>query len=347
MRCPHRAAAHARCNLAWGVVCFLVLQATSIALVDGWHPELYDPEYGLRLALVRVRRAEQPGRPLLLFLGSSRTVLSFRPEVLPLLGPPHRPALVFNFSHCGAGPLMNLMLLERLLRDGMRPDWLVVELLPPKLFRDNPTLPIATAAAARDLPLLHRYVPTWKVYGRYLAERIVAHHRSQLGLVGEYVSEVAAPLDLRAQLALDRQGGCSCLVPEINDSERERQRMLCWSQWSWLREERQVCHDSDRATRALLDLCRRERIRVALVLSPESRDFQDLYSPEGRAALDRYVADLREEYGVPVIDARDWLADRAFMDGHHVLMPGADAFTLRLGRDVLQPLVEGNLAGEP
>src|SRR5438132_12868958 len=102
MRRDRHTALRAGSTLAWAVGFFLAIQAVTIVLVDGWHPELYDPEYGLRLALLRTRQAEQPGRPLLLLFGSSRTVVSFKPEILPPLG--RSAPLVFNFSHCGAGP---------------------------------------------------------------------------------------------------------------------------------------------------------------------------------------------------------------------------------------------------
>jgi hypothetical protein len=332
-------------SLAWAAVFCLVLQVVVLAVVDGRHPELYDPEYGQRLALLQARRAEQPGRPLLLLCGSSRTVVSFKPEVLPPIGPPGRSPLVFNFSHCGAGPLMELMLLDRLLREGIRPDWLVVEVLPPKLVHEGLTLLVATAAGARDLPLLGKFLPQGKTYGRYLLERVISCRRLEAGLLGEYLPDAVASAEASTTMGIDRLGGCSWLMASLGDAERERQRQFCRSQWSWLHQERQLSPESERALRALLDRCRNENIPVALVLSPEGREFQDLYSPEARAAVDHFCDELRRAYGVPVIDARNWLADGEFLDSHHVLRGGAEKFTRRLAREVLQPLVEDKRPG--
>ena len=57
-------------------------------------------------ALLQARLTETPERPLLLMMGSSRTVMCFRPENLAEL---HTSAgaqvLPFNFSHLAAGPL--------------------------------------------------------------------------------------------------------------------------------------------------------------------------------------------------------------------------------------------------
>src|SRR5262249_50078609 len=97
----------------------------------------------------------------------------------------------------------------------------------------------------------------------------------------------------------------------------------------------------DRALREMLDLCRRERIAPVLVLMPEGTDYQSWYPPAVRAAIDTYVTRLSREYDVPLVDARSWVADAYFADSHHLLTRGADTFTERLGREVLQPLLSG------
>src|SRR5207302_1199130 len=89
----------ARCR-GWGLLVFLAFQAAFTAALDRWHPELYDAEYGRRLTALCTRRAEAPERPLFLVVGSSRTALAFRPEIVPPLASPSGvAALPFNFSH--------------------------------------------------------------------------------------------------------------------------------------------------------------------------------------------------------------------------------------------------------
>ena len=46
---------------------------------------------------------------------------------------------------------------------------------------------------------------------------------------------------------------------------------------------------------------------------------------------------LREEGGVPVVDARDWFDDSAFHDQHHLNPEGAKAFADRFRTEALKP----------
>jgi hypothetical protein len=90
--------------------------------------------------------------------------------------------------------------------------------------------------------------------------------------------------------------------------------------------------------RDLLALCRSERIPVALVLMPESSDFRAWYPAAARVEIRTFLAGLTREFAAPVIDARDWVADADFSDGHHLLADGATIFSERLGPDVLRLL---------
>src|SRR5262249_25747976 len=95
-------------------------------------------------------------------------------------------------------------------------------------------------------------------------------------------------------------------------------------------------HLSNTAVQAmndLLALCRQERIPVALVLMPEAGFFRAMYSPTPRTGLDAFITELSRRWEVPVVDARNWIADDGFWDGHHLVPHAADAFTDRLGRE--------------
>src|SRR5262249_57475954 len=80
---------------------------------------------------LRRRVAAPPHRPLLLMLGSSRPAVGFRPGVLSPAGDdPDSGPLVFNFSLLSSGPVLELLCLQRLLDDGIRPDFVLVECWP-------------------------------------------------------------------------------------------------------------------------------------------------------------------------------------------------------------------------
>ena len=53
---------------------------------------------------------------------------------------------------------MNLVEVARVLRAGIRPTWLVCELMPPQLAEDRHSLTLEAASVA-DLPLLRHYHP--------------------------------------------------------------------------------------------------------------------------------------------------------------------------------------------
>src|SRR5262249_21262349 len=61
----------------------------------------------------------------MVMLGSSRTLVGLRPDRLT-----NSRLLVWNFGIKGAGPMMQLVCLRRLLGAGIRPDHLFVEVLP-------------------------------------------------------------------------------------------------------------------------------------------------------------------------------------------------------------------------
>src|SRR4051794_27296460 len=102
---------NAAAPLAWGLGIFLTSQLVLLLLcTEGWRPELGDPEYGRKLACLRARLAEYPGRRLAVALGSSRVALGLRPALLEesQQSSGGRP-LLFNFGIMGCNPVGELM----------------------------------------------------------------------------------------------------------------------------------------------------------------------------------------------------------------------------------------------
>src|SRR5262249_52544929 len=84
----------------------------------------------------------------------------------------------------------------------------------------------------------------------------------------------------------------------------------------------------------LLAFCRSEQIPAALILLPESTAFRSWYTPQAVQEIDGFLAELCDGYEVRLIDARPWIPDDCFADGHHLLPTGAKRFTERLAAEL-------------
>ena len=85
--------------LLWSLIGFAVLQLSLGVCMDRWQPELRDPEYGYKLMRLRERLHEEPNRPLMLVIGSSRAGLGFNPgEVAVTLPQSAETPAIFNFA---------------------------------------------------------------------------------------------------------------------------------------------------------------------------------------------------------------------------------------------------------
>ena len=133
----HRADRSRRVAVALAVAAVVVAAAQ---LLTGWaiHTDrvpLRDPLYLDKLAAIRERPAFRSANdePLaVLFVGSSRTLVAVDagavgPALSTELG---RPVEAFNFGTAGAGPVTCAVYLRRLLADGVKPDAVVIEVLP-------------------------------------------------------------------------------------------------------------------------------------------------------------------------------------------------------------------------
>lgn len=328
-----RRPARARWALFAGLLLFLGVQLAFLAVQECFRPYYTDPDYRHRQHLLRQRLDEEPDRPLCLLLGSSRTALSFCPEWLP----PREtspPPLVFNGSHYGSGPILNLTLLRRHLRDGLRPRWLVVELVPGYLCRERESF-IVPHLDTRELTEAARYLDLGNLAGWYARTRLEATPRFP-------VAHLQPPGHKLGPL-----GGCLVWLPHVTDADRRARTAVARRHFDALLKTFDVAPAEDRAVRDLLAVCREEGIAVVLVLTPEGTEFRNWYGPDTEARLSDYLARLRRDTGVRVVDGRGWLNDDVFYDSHHVMRYGAQVFTHRLDAEVIRPLLAGQLGAIP
>jgi hypothetical protein len=333
-----------RAALGWGLLAFLVLQLAFDLVADWGYPELYDSEFGVRLQHYRAWRKGHPDHGSLLVLGSSRVVMNFGPEILPEL---HRrdgsAVTAFNFAHVGAGPTMNLMQYRRLRRWGVKPDFLVVEIMPPVLSNESPSIPIACMTAL-DLPTLDPHVHRGKLYGRFVRSRLIPLYRNRSELLHHFAPEwiLTDEQSEMDEITLGRLGGDLFWKMRPVVSAERTAALLQWTRDGYVPPLQQfaIKPEATRAYDELLCECRRDGVPVVLVLTPEGDLFRSWYPPRALAEIDAWCADIHWRQGVQVVDARRWLAEEDFVDSHHVVLRGMRKFTVRLNDEVLRPMVE-------
>ncbi len=155
-------ASRGRAAVLWTLLLFALSQLALGLWICRRHPEFRDPEFSSVLTGLRSRLAEAPGRPLVLVLGSSRPANSLRPAILTRALADTEPSpVVFNAALLWGGPLHELLVFRRLLADGVRPDWLLIEVFPPMLTQQGAfseeTFITARGLEWTDGPLVYRY----------------------------------------------------------------------------------------------------------------------------------------------------------------------------------------------
>jgi hypothetical protein len=325
--------------LAW----ITVGQASVVAFLEWRHPEFLDPKYGCRLLALRALREEQENRTLLLVLGSSRAEQGFRPSLLAQTGETAGP-LFYNMARGGSSPLLYLLTLRRLLADGVRPDGLLVEIFPPALV-ENEDSALIYKPTLRDWPLLRRYSVGGRTWAFWLQDRLLLWYKYRSGFLEWAAPRWLLPEARWGENLWDYQGGeWRVLGNKVSSQERRRLTDDARQRYAPSLEHFRISADADRALRELLDTCRVQNIAVVLFLMPESSEFRRWYPPEARHRLSDYLAVLHRQYDTPLVDARCWIEDWDFADGHHLLSWGATAFTRRFAHEALSILDRRTLA---
>jgi hypothetical protein len=329
----------------WGLLGFALFQIGLAVAVEHRLPGVRDPEYADKLERLRKCTVDAPGRPLVLMLGSSRTIVGF--EAGRLSGSSTVPGpVVFNFGLTGGCSFLELICFQRLLAAGIRPDLLLIEVLPAALNQldDRPLEEVwlsGTRLRTAELSLLDPY------------------HSDPTRLLRHWCESRCLPCawrgrELQQALRLDihRKGsdgrtdqidshGWRCGFPNGMTPEERRRETECtrW-QYEGVFGDFHLAEGAAGALCELLERCSRAHIPTILVLMPEGTEFRSWYTPAMRAGIDAYLERLSRTHQVPLIDARTWIADDDFQDAHHLIAEGARVFTDRLAREanLMSPL---------
>lgn len=329
----HRSSARrGRAILLWAAAFFVALQFGLGLVVDQVWTDVRDPEYAGRLRQFRELRAREPDAPLVAALGSSRTQLGLQAGRLrPTVD--GRRSVAYNFARSACGPTLQLLTLRRLLADRMRPDRLLVEVMPP-FYNRRPGRLLDEKDLDSSLLRADELARTCR-YARQPAQLAWAWGRSR-GLTcynrrAELVRQLS-PEEWTRRPAADPDNGWSAPHAEVTPEQRERYTTFALDSYRDAVAEFRLDPRPVRALHDLLVLCRQNRIPVVLIVPPEGPRFRALYAPAAFPVIRAWLADLRREWGTPVIDARCWMVEDDFWDSHHLLPAGARAYTDRLAQ---------------
>jgi hypothetical protein len=328
--------------LLWIPIWYVIGQLALFAWIDeSWQMErTFSPHR--KLAILHERLAEMPDRPFVLMIGSSRTDQSFQAGRLTgQLGPDGRPLFVFNLGLPAAGGAHQAMYLNDILAEGVRPRLVLIELVTTHLNRSRRGLQseehftlVPWISAHELLFLQHYFVNRRKMITEWLEARLTPWYGFRWNVHEHFLGRHSHPPEEtkydQSWRPIDPWGWRR--LRDLPDTLEFR--ALRWGgAYHMYAQSLKNFELSDKAAQALRDIfaqCRREKIPVALVVMPVSKEFQNLYNSEGREQVQSFLAELRGRYNLDIIDATNWLDKEDFDDGHHVLIAGANKFTTRM-----------------
>jgi hypothetical protein len=336
----------ARAAVLTGLATFALMVAGAGIIVERWLPQVIDPSYYGRLRRVQEGRTADPAPTrTVVLLGTSRTNLGVNDAVLSrrLSDELGRPVVAVNWGIPHGGFLTDLLTWRRLRRDGVRPDLLLIEVMPALFTADAPgQMDDAHLPASRldrfDLRVLERYRAGTRpgLWGAVALDEVAALYSRRYAL-----SWAVAP---RLVPAFDDDGlpyvwGVNPAARPYELSSENRARALAHAHGEYGDLLANFGPARCEALRELLTSCREDGVRAALLVMPEGPVYRSWYGPETWPKVRAWMDELSGEFGVDIINAREWMGEDDFRDSHHLLPAGAATFTERLGREAILPLL--------
>ncbi len=312
-------------------------------------PDLRDPLfYGKQDRLEEQLARPVSNRITIVAIGSSRTANAFHPPTVEaaVTAATGRPCLAFNAAVLGRGPIFQPLHLQRLLDRGIRPDIVVVEIVP--------SLFAAPNGKPAEIGHLRPDRLTWKEIqemGRlgYSDPEYRSEWRKSLynpwfafrfQLLGLFQPRWTPPQIVAEARAFPNRDGWQPYTDSVTpESYRKGLTYARGGHFENLRNM-DVGEAAVEALREVLAMCRHEGITAVVVLSPEGSEFRSWYGCTAKATTKMLKSIACEGTDGRVIDARDWLPDDAFADGHHMLYTAAPTYTKRLVKELIIPALK-------
>lgn len=336
-----RAIVRAPVTLVCALCTFVLSQIALTNVVQSWRPEpSYDPEYAHKLAELEQRLTENgSAEPLIITIGSSRTATAFRPEtVSELVKPTSGGVRIFNFGICRWwSPITEDVVLERILRKGIRPKAIWFEVLPAFLTANASQVERLDLArmSRQDLDGLAEYAPSRaKLYANWMISRSVPAFSNRFLLLSRYLPGwVDKDKKVGFNWATVGAWGWTCL-PGYDKSYGTNVGLL--PVFHKALSQMYVSVVNYRIYRGMLQRCRENGIQASFVLLPEDKRVRDCYTPLAEERLYKTFEVLDREFRAPLMDMRAWLPDEAFVEGLHLTHSGAEEFTKLVNTRIVQ-----------
>lgn len=331
--------------LITALLSYLLLTA-ALSLAAQLFPFLRDPIYADKAHRLGQRETATPNALRVVMLGTSRTGYAFdaglaETRLAEALG---RPVMAFNFGVPASGPVLHKLYLDRLLTDKHPMDLLVVEILPSSLAElpEGPYEQVFTSGERLSYGEMRQAIgygfDESAVRQRWQAAVWHPWHALRFPLLGRLAASWL-PWHLRHDCGriTDAHGWIVPKGASDTPDTKEAAFQRAWKEYHALLATMSPGGGAARAFQDLLARAQQASITLLPIIMPESPRFRQMYHPEVLQRLDSFLDNVTDRFGLGWVDARDWLPEEAFYDGHHMLRVGAEAFTSRLTQDLLLP----------
>jgi hypothetical protein len=323
----------------------IVVVALHLALaicIETICPHWRDPEFGHRLHQLQQLCQANQTRPLILILGTSRAQNGLQPAAITF---PDQttPPLVFNAAQTGSPPVKVLLTLRHYLDAGIKPQAVLLEILPLWLALDAPAedvfAPIAERLGWQDLSYLEPYCDDPHHLRRLWWTQRLACWSAQRTILKSHWCPRWLPWNERLDpfwTGMTADGFMPFLYAEPTPEFRQRALEHAQREYAYAFKRIVFSPRSLTALTELIDLCRHRGIALAWVEMPTSPRFRSWFAPGVWDHGHQQLAALAQQWQIPLFPADLPLEEEEFADGHHLLRSGAARYSRWLAEQHLR-----------
>jgi hypothetical protein len=324
---------------------FVATQVGVGLFIEGYKPELRDPIFEIKYRQLARLLQQHPQPPAaVVFLGSSMSANGMKAEIAeaPLTASLGRPVVSYNLATNGGGPITHLVYMQRLLRRNVRPELVVLEVSPLLFSPGQVSMDLRRFSAdvleRQDLDILERHSDQPALRDEWWQSHLVPAYGHRLMILNQS-ARTLVPFHEQIELWPDVDDHGWRGRPAPSPEEHRVNMTLIEYQLKKRLADFKVDEVPLHGLRELSELLATERIKTVVVMMPEGPHLRSLYAPGSTVPVLAEFAALSGQHGFMLIDAHAWYDEGSFVDSYHLHEEAADAFTQRLVREALVPMV--------